>query len=314
MNYFNFSQFENKNPNLCFIKKYRNKGKTYLQFSNASISREVSNQLKEWLKDNFSKIDENSLVDYDPTSYENQKEKIDLGSINVWEKYKESAFTLTSDAGLELEDIKKKIIGFLVYMKEGDKIIGQARKVGKSNVLTKNGLFHLCFDNSAFNKLVEFEGIEIDRDADLLFEISESSSKGVVTNKLNFKYLLDMYEEEKNNALKLAESIKVFKDSSNFEKIKSIINNDRQLQAMLANPLVEQYKEEITIEILVQLKEEVGDEVKFSITKDKKDFILPEEDERFAAHDVVKVIANRYGRSVNDKHVIETGNWKRVLK
>lgn len=301
-------------PQICFIKKYRDNKTTRYTFSNVSISKEISETFLEWLKINFGNALGKTFVPYNPSIPLENLETINLQSIENWKYFEQKAFALNEKES-DLEKVKKHLVGFMIYLKKADIIYGQIRRVSPSSILNKKGIYNLCFRESTFNEIKEENEFKIDDQADLIFKHSQNSSYSIIFDKENFKLVFDMKEEEKREALLNVESFGIFSnDGACLTKIKYLIENDRTLQSMLINPCFKNYINEIDFEVLKELKEEVQEEICFELDYNNEIFILPEGNEKQAVKDLIKSISGRYNRSLNKKHILESGNVMRVLK
>jgi len=91
-NKINFPDIE-KGVNLCFVRKYRNEGKTRYIFYHANIKNKVSQVLKEWLIDHIKNINNKEYPEYTQTNFEDS-EYVLLDNIEVWKEFTDEAFSL----------------------------------------------------------------------------------------------------------------------------------------------------------------------------------------------------------------------------
>lgn len=320
---FEFPEFDEKDyPQICFIKKSRIKGKTTYTFLKASIEKEISKTFRGWFTENIRKAEERKIDTYNPSISSDSIEWIDLNSVNNWDLFLEKAFCINEDETersnrsiASLDEVKRHLIGFIIYIKKDKSIYGQIRKRSPSNVLNKSGIYNIYFGNSVFNEMKEEKGFQVDEFADLIFEVSDESSYAIIYNKSNFKDIFDMREQEKRDALEVISKVSLFtKNKVVYEKIMIIVEDDRNLQKMLINPSFSEYFEEVDFSVLNELKNEVSNGVNFEIDVTNQDLILPVGKEKEAVKDIIKSVTGRYKRSLNRKHIVESGNVKRVLK
>ncbi|MDO8508937.1 MAG: hypothetical protein Q7S27_04600 [Nanoarchaeota archaeon] len=307
----NFPNIE-KGVNLCFVRKYRNSGKTHYIFYKASIKNKVSLILKDWLINQINKINNKDYPDYTLTNFENP-EYISLEEINVWKDFKEKAFSIDTQEDEILSKIKNQLTAFIIYSKKGKEIIGYTRKISSSNVLTKKGLFSLLLDDSSFNELIEQEGVEIDKYADLIFKISEIKDEGIILNKYDFNGTFDIIEQQRNEALEIVRKDPVIKNNPSFQMVESEISKNRTFQKMLLNPVVNKNLEMVDYEYLKKAKNNLGFEITYDLDEKNKTIIFPQGKEKESIHSYLKVKGHKYQKTIDDKHYLES-NPERVIK
>jgi len=302
-----------KNAELCFVRKYRQKGVTRYIFYRANITTNVSQVLKEWLIKKTSELSDKKLGEYTVDNSEDAEyEYIDLKDINTWDEFKQKAFTIEYQEDEILEKIKKHLIAFIVYVKQDNLIIGYVRKITPTRLLNKKGLYYLFLEDSSFNEIKEQKGIEIDEFADLLFKISEDKSEGVILQKYNFNSIFDIFEQQKTDSVKMLETSDLITKHPEKNEIENIVKSDRQIQQMLLNPLFRAHAKEISFDTLKKLKEEVGDKIRFELDEINKLPIFPADKKKEAIKDFIKTISYRYQRDLDSKHVLESKPIKMI--
>jgi len=290
---------------ICFIRKYRHNKKSYYVFYNVEIEKRISITLKEWLEQNISLCNNKSFSSYNPSNYSNEYEYFNFESLDKWTIFSEKAFTIQNEK-VELSDIKRNLIGYIIYVKVDDFILGQIRKLSPSNVLDKKGFYRLLFDNSKFNDLHEEIGLRIDKKADLIFIKNDEKSEAIIFDQKNFKLIFDMHEEEKKEAIKILDKISILKNHPDYDVLKQITSDDRIIQRMLINPVVKNYLNEIDYSTIKQLKLELGDKIAFKIDDENQQIIFKTGNEKKGIHDLIKTVTSKYNRSLNNKHIIES--------
>jgi len=301
-----FPELNNNNyVQICFIRKYRHNKKSYYVFYNVEIEKRISITLKEWLEQNISLCNNKSFSSYNPSNYSNEYEYFNFESLDKWTIFSEKAFTIQNEK-VELSDIKRNLIGYIIYVKVDDFILGQIRKLSPSNVLDKKGFYRLLFDNSKFNDLHEEIGLRIDKKADLIFIKNDEKSEAIIFDQKNFKLIFDMHEEEKKEAIKILDKISILKNHPDYDALKQITSDDRIIQRMLINPVVKNYLNEIDYFTIKQLKLELGDKIAFKIDDENQQIIFKTGNEKKGIHDLIKTVTSKYNRSLNNKHIIES--------
>ena len=139
-----------KNAELCFVRKYRQKSVTRYIFYRANIKTKVSQVLKEWLIKKTSEVSDKKLGDYSADNFQDA-EYINLKDINTWNEFEQKAFTIEHQENEILEKIKNHLIAFIVYVKQDNLIIGYVRKITPTSLLNKKGLYSLFLEHSSFN-------------------------------------------------------------------------------------------------------------------------------------------------------------------
>lgn len=286
-----FPELNNNNNyvQICFIRKYRQNKKTYYVFYNVEMEKGISITLKEWLEENINLCNNKSFSSYNPSNYSNEDEYFNFESLDKWTIFSEKAFTIQTEK-VELSDIKRNLIGYIIYVKVDDFILGQIRKLSPSNVLDKKGFYRLLFDNSKFNDLHEEIGLRIDKKADLVFIKSDEKSEAIIFDQKNFKLIFDMHEEEKKEAIKILDKISILKNHPDYDALKQITSDDRTIQRMLINPVVKNYLNEIDFSTIKQLKLELEDEIAFKIDDENQQIIFKTGNEKKGIHDLIKTV------------------------
>ena len=305
-----FPKLNNNNyVQICFIRKYRQNKKSYYVFYNVEIEKEISITLKGWLEKNIYLCNNKSFSSYNPSNYSNkyeyEYEYFNFESLDKWTIFSEKAFTIQNEK-VELSDIKRNLIGYIIYVKIDGFILGQIRKLSPSNVLDKKGFYRLFFDNSKFNDLQEETGLRIDKKADLVFIKSDEKSEAIIFDQKNFKLIFDMHEEEKKEAIKILDKISILKNHPDYDVLMQITSDDRIIQRMLINPVVKNYLNEIDYSTIKQLKLELGDKIAFKIDDENQQIIFKTGNEKKGIHDLIKTVTSKYNRSLNNKHIIES--------
>lgn len=311
VNKINFPTIEKK-INLCFVRKYRQGGKSHYIFYRANIKKKVSEKLKNWLSEHIQKVNNKEFLDYNKNNFEDWQ-YINLNGINSWTNFLEKAFSLETQEEEILSKIKNQLTAFIIYHKKGNEIIGYTRRISSSSVLFKEGLFSLFLEDSAFNELKEKKGVEIDKYADLIFSINKDESEGIILHKYDFNGTFDIFEQQKNEAVRVAQSEDFLKEIRQGQGIREIIEKDRTIQKMLTNSVIFPYMKEVNFETLKKLKEEGGSEISFKLDEENKKIIFPEEDKKKAIHDYIKAKSYKYQKDLNDKHLLES-NPEKVIK
>lgn len=302
---------------ICFVKKYGRKkdGKnvTNYSFFKIGIRKEISKEVKEWVKQNFKKIKKEKIIDYNPSVELEDLERIDLKKLEAWNKFEQEAFDGINFRAPELNKLKSNLIAVIIFVKTINNYYGQIKRIFPGNILNQKGLYNLYFNGEEFNDLREESGLRLYKSADFIFCSDDKGSEGIVLNKENFNKIFDLWEEYKKRSLENAKEVKLFAQSQYFNSFCVVINEDKQIQKMLMNPVFENYLNEIGYGDLAKLKRQVPG-LNFELDDKQKDFILPKDNEKEAIRDLIKVISGRFGRSINNKHVVENSGIKRVLK
>jgi hypothetical protein len=310
-NKINFPAIEKK-VNLCFVRKYRNKGKSYYVFYRANINNKVSQKLKEWFQNQINQIDNKEYPIYTKTNFEDY-EYVQLDNVSVWQDFLDKAFSLETQEDEILSKIKNQLTAFIVYHKKGNEIIGYSRRILPSSVLSKEGLFALFLEDSSFSDLVEQKGVEIDKYADLVFKITKEKSEGIILNKYNFNGTFDIIEQQKNEALEIIRRDPIIKNNPSFSMVESEISKNRTFQKMLLNPVVNKNLEAVDYEYLKTAKEKLGTEIEYNLDEQNKTIIFPVGKEKEAIHSYLKAKGYKYQKTIDDKHYLES-NPERVIK
>ena len=308
----NFPKIENEDVGLCFVRKSRQNQRTSYHFYKGNISKKISDELKKWLIENLNSLKKTELKPYNPNNYRDA-EHLDLDKIDTWAHFKKSAFDLAHQEITGLDTIKHNLIAFIIYIKLKDTIIGQVRKVTSSSLLDKKGLYTLFFDDSAFNELKEQKGIEIDKYADLIFKFTSQSSEGAILHKFEFNSIFDVFSQEKRESVNILKSCKLIDNHQNKQEIIKIVEDDRMIQRMLINPLVKAHLNEVDFETVKELKKEIKEDIAFDIEESSKQIIFPKDNIKAAIRDFIKVISQKFSRSLDNKHIWE-GTPERVVK
>jgi len=301
----------NGSAELCFVRKYRQKGVTHYIFYRANIKTEVSEVLKEWLIKKTSEISNIELKEYTIDDFEDA-EYINLKEINKWSEFEQKAFTLEHQEEEILEKIKNHLIAFVIYVKQDDLVIGYIRKITPASLLNKKGLYSLFLKDSSFNEIKEQKGIEIDNSADLVFKISKDKSEGAILKKYNFNSIFDIFEQQKTDSVKILKESDLITKHPEIAEIENIVKSDRQIQKMLLNPLFKEHAKEINFDTLKKLKDEVGDKICFELDESNKVPIFPADKKKEAIKDFIKTISYRYQRDLDSKHVLESKPIKMI--
>ncbi|MEM4335413.1 MAG: hypothetical protein QXY61_00230 [Candidatus Anstonellales archaeon] len=300
-----------KNAELRFVRRYRQKGVTRYIFYRANINTEVSQVLKEWLSKEISKISDRELTDYTVDNFQDV-EYINLKTIDTWGEFEQKAFTLEHQENEILEKIKNHLIAFIIYVKQDDEIIGYVRKITPKSLLNKKGWYVIFLKDSSFNEIKKQEGVEIDDLADLVFKISKNKSEGAILQKYNFNSIFDIFEQQKNDSIKILEMSDLITKHPEKAEIENMVKSDRQIQQMLLNPLFKSHAKEVDFATLKKLKEEVGDKIHFELDETNKIPIFPADKRREAIKDFIKVISYRYQRDLDSKHILESKPIKMI--
>lgn len=310
-----FPRIEEESAQICFVKRHRQKGETKYIFYNVNIHTDVSNKLKTWLSNNVNNFRNMELREYNPSLDDNNQEVIDLSKkVDKWPIFAESAFNINPVQINDLNDIRRSLTGFIIYVKSNGYTIGQIRKIFPKSILSKKGIYKVFFRNGTFNEIKEDIGLQVDDKADLIFMQSDDTSQGVVINKENFKLIFDMREQEKKEAITIFENLKLLSRSKHSAEIRNLVKNDRQIQKMLINPALQQYMDSVNYEILKKLKQKVGDKIAYELDDVNRDFILPESQKKKALKDIIKTMCGRYNQDLKGDHIMESTNIKRLLK
>lgn len=179
-----------KKVQICFVRKYRQQGKTYYIFYRANINTKVSKVISNWMTNNIASVDSAEVTDYTLDNYQTP-EYVDLDTIDAWATFKEKAFSISKQEKSNLVKIKHNLVAFIVYVKLENTIFGYMRKITPSSVLNREGLFQVFLDDSTFNDIKEQKGLEIDPYSDLVFKIHQGKSEGIITKKFNFNSIVD---------------------------------------------------------------------------------------------------------------------------
>ena len=308
-----FPDIEDKEKaQLVFVRKYRQNKVTRYIFYRANINKNVSEELKKWLKEHIKKVEDKTLNEYSPDNYKDL-EYVDLPSIDKWEFFQKHAFSIKSQEHADLSKIKSNLVAFIIYIQKGKEIIGSIRKITPSNVLNKTGLFTLFLENSAFNELREDKGIRIDKYSDFVFKITKDKSEGVIITKYNFNSIFDVYEQQKKESIKLLKNCTVISSHPESNDIQEIVKSDRTIQRMLINPIVKDHMNEINFDIIKNLKNEIQTTLAFEIDEQNKQIVFPNNNKKEAIRDFIKVISWKYSRSLDSTHIVE-GNPEKIIK
>jgi len=300
-----------KNAELCFVRKYIQKGITRYNFYRANINTKVSQVLKEWLIKKTSELSDKKLEEYTVDNF-HDTEYINLKDINTWNEFEQKAFTLEHQKDEILEKIKNHLIAFVVYVKQENLIIGYVRKITPTSLLNKRGQYFIFLGDSSFNEIKEQKGIEIDEFADLVFKISENKSEGAILQKYNFNSIFSIFEQQKTDAVKMLEKSDLITKHPQKDEIENIVKSDRQIQRMLLNPLFKEHVNEVGFDTLKKLKEELGDKISFELDENNKLPIFPPDKMKEAIKDFIKTISYRYQRDLEGKHVLESKPIKMI--
>ncbi len=299
---------------LCFIRKYRQTDKTRYMFFSIDTSKPVANDLKKLLMDNISRCKKTkNIKSYNPSINSTDLEALNLSTVYNWSFFDKKAF-LDNTNNISLKDIKRQLVGFLVYVKTKNSIIGQIRKITPSSVLESKGLYKMFFDGRKFNEIKEDIGLQIDNKADIVFVKKKISTEAIIINKDNFKSIFDVYEQEKKEAVDIFKNVDILHSSQNSKMIQTFIESSRQLQKMIINPVVREFVSKFNFKILIKLKKEVPEKVSYEIDDKNNDFILPEGKEKQALKDIIKAMVGKYNQDLEGKHIYENAGVKKVLK
>lgn len=312
---------DDEKTQLVFVKKYRQYSKEYQQqketkyvFYRANIVKEVSEKLEIWLVDNIKKVDGKHLIESNTSENGDNLKYVDLSTVERWGFFKDRAFTITTQDDADLFKIKSNLIAYIVYIKNDENdVVGYVRKITPSSVLNQTGRFKLLSSGSVFNEIKEDKGIKIGEHADVIFRIENDISEGVIIDEPNFNSIFDMYEQQENESIKILNNIAIISDHPEKDEIESIVRNDRRIQKMLINPIVEEHMNEITFEIFRILKQEIPETLLFDVDESNKQIIFPEDDKKKAIRDFIKVIGWRYLKSLDLTHIIE-GTPAEIIK
>ena len=85
------------------------------------------------------------------------------------------------------------------------------------------------------------------------------------------------------------------------------------IQRMLINPLVKAHLNEVDFETVKELKKEIKEDIAFDIEESSKQIIFPKDNIKAAIRDFIKVISQKFSRSLDNKHIWE-GTPERVVK
>ena len=118
-------------------------------------------------------------------------------------------------------------------------MVGYIRKITPSSVLNQTGMFKLLSSGSVFNEIKEDKGIKIGKHADVIFRIENDISEGIIVDEPNFNLIFDMYKQQEKESIKILNNIAIISDHPEKDEIESIVQNDRSIQKMLINPIVE---------------------------------------------------------------------------
>jgi len=297
---------------LCFCKKYRAERETRYMFYRANINSKVADELKTWLIDNVKNIDLEKI----DTDEETSIHSIKMSEISKWKNYSEDAFKLECQELGDLKKIKKNLNNFIIYFKLNDElIVGQIKRLGSSSVLMKRGYYKLGFENNTFDTLVEENHVEITMFWDFMFFIYKEQQIGLI-NSLpnsveNFEAIFDMYEQYQAKAKDIMRKSTFFAMFGNPDQILEIIATDRRVQKMLMNPVSQRGISEASKENIKQIKEELGDKVRFEIKGEL--IVLQQGNEKEALKDFIKALGYHFNKTLNGNHVIE-GTPKRILE
>ncbi len=304
------------NLHVVLVKRYRmeenGEKKTKYTFFKIGLKKSISDQLKQWLLENFEKLKDVKVMDYNPSVELEELEKVDLRGIDVWEDFEKKAFIGINNREIKLKEIRYGLSGIIICMKKGNKFYGQIKRLFPSQVLYRKGFFTLFLGEDTFNDLREETGIRLSKKADFIFYGEEKNAEGIILDKENFKAVFDLWEEYRKKAINNSKKIKLFEESKCFGSLCDSIEKDRQIQKMLINPIIEKYLNDLSYSDLVSLKEGAPD-LCFELDKENEDFILPSGKEKEAIKDLIKAVSGRFGFSINQKHLVENSGIRRVL-
>lgn len=312
---------DDEKTQLVFVKKYRQYSKEYQQqketkyvFYRANIVKEVSEKLEIWLVDNIKKVDGKHLIESNTSENGDNLKYVNLSTVERWGFFKDRAFTITTQDDADLFKIKSNLIAYIVYIKNNENdVVGYVRKITPSSVLNQTGRFKLLSSGSVFNEIKEDKGIKIGEHADVIFRIENDISEGVILDEPNFNSIFDMYEQQEKESIKILNSIAIISDHPEKDEIESIVLNDRRIQKMLINPIVEEHMNEMTFETFRILKQEIPETLSFDVDELNKQIIFPEDDKKKAIRDFIKVIGWRYLKSLDLTHIVE-GTPSEIIK
>lgn len=307
----NFPELEKK-PQICFVRKYRHKGKTHYMFYHAKIKKKVSGVLLSWLSNNIQRVNGKEFEEATISNFQNP-EYVNLNEVDIWQLFKEKAFTLEQENEEILEKIKQGLVAFVVYIKQGSNIIGYARNITPSKVLTKKGLYSIFLDDSTFNDIRERKGIEVDEYADLVFKISDRESEGVILVKYNYNSIFDIITQQRKDSIKALRKSPLFNQHERKSEIEAIVNKNRMLQKMILNPIFKERVSEITFETFKTLKAELNSKVSFEIDETNQKVLFPNDKETEAIKDFIKTISSKFARDIDKKHILEV-EPERIVK
>ncbi|PJE81270.1 hypothetical protein COU58_03500 [Candidatus Pacearchaeota archaeon CG10_big_fil_rev_8_21_14_0_10_32_42] len=308
---------EEDQAQICLIRKYRTTNgeekKTNYSFFKIGVHKKISDEIKGWLSENFKKIENKNIIEYNPSVEMEELEKVELNGLEVWKEFEEKAFSGFNFQEIDLTKLKTHLSGIIIFIKKGDEVYGQIRKVTRANILDRKGWYTLFFGKDKFNDLIEEKGIRLDKGADFIFYCKKEKCEGIILDKSNFKSIFDLWEEYKKKAIVNTKEIKLFKENEYSDSFYKIVEEDRIIQKMLINPAFEKYLNEIDYSDLKSLKQEVPN-IGFDLNEETQNFVLPVGKEKDAIRDLIKVISGRFGRSINNQHIIENSGVRRVLK
>jgi len=289
---------------LVFVRKYRQNKVTRYIFYRANIQQRVSNELKTWLLDNVVGVSGRQVNDYN-TAEDHDYEHVDLNDIDNWSEFNDKAFALDCQEIDDIAKIKTHLIAFMVYIQQNDGIVGTVRRITSGNLLDKTGVYALFLDDSSFSDIKEEKGVRVDKYSDLVFHLSGDTAEGVIKQKWAFNTIFDIYEQQKRESVELLETCTLLDAHPNRDDILSLVQEDRQVQRMLMNPLVREHMGDVDFETMKQLKTEIPEVLSFDIDEANQQVLFPEENRKQAVHDFIKVIALKYWRSLDRDHIAE---------
>lgn len=280
--------------NILICRKVRrDSASTGYIFQKIQITRDIEADIHKWLTENVGRVKK--------LKRDGNAQEEDLKKVDAWQPFFDSMIQAKERA-----DLPKNSDAIIVYSVVGTRIVGYIRRLTRSGILSRKGLFILFQSDGTFNALKEEIGLRVDSGSDIVFlanvSRAESSETAFVFNQNIFNQLFEIREQQIKEVRTLLtdSSIEQYLEGVSFDEFKNFLINDGILRRMILTGVAKNGFRDFSFERLVTYKHRLKAVLPFEIDEKKKKIVVDPQKLKETIKSIIKVVGKWY-REVLDK-------------